>query len=514
MFTTDLKSCLKIVMALFVLLSLNACKESPKLEKIVYTTFTTITGDYKTNSPFDTKNPVKVLFAIDTSGSMNSADPGNLRVDAVEEFVNTYKDDENLQFEVQLWSGEIDNTTTNEDGQPGFTQDTDNIDAVLGSVQNESGTNYSLSISEIQKDILNDINQYGPANYIVVFLSDGEPSVGDTDPVNIVASVGRLKETVLAAGAAGFQMNTFILGENPKTEYTQIMNDMAVIGDGAFSVFTSAVDIDFVESIGIHVPVNHIIKSFNVYNYNVKQINDLLMVDTDGDGLVDEIELEIGSDPYIKDSDFDGLSDFIEYSASAIAGQFDPLVDEGYCTSADKLDTDGDNLSNCEEKIKGTNPLLVDSDSDGIPDHLEVLAGTNPNHAEGVWDSDSDGRSDLSEVKLHTNVQSSDDKSTRRYEYSYWTEYAGYVELKNGPSSDDSQARVKQYNYEVGNIRIMHTLDINGTNTIGIWLGQVPEDSPEDSPTFHVIYVEENSLCGEACLTEVDWQQAVALKVP
>ncbi len=505
---------INILLSLLSLLVLSACKESPVLEQIVYSSYATLSGDYKTNSPFDNAAQVKVLFAIDTSGSMNNADPSNLRVDAVKDFIDTYKDDENLQFEVQLWSESVDSTTQNTDGMPGFSDDIVSINALLDTVNNGSGTNYSASISDMQKDILNDIQQYGPANYIVVFLSDGEPSVGDTNTDNIIESVGRLKESVLAAGASGFQMNTFILGQDPKIEYTALMNGMAVIGDGAFSVFSSAVDIDFVESIGIRVPVNYIIKSFNVYNYNVKQINDVLKVDTDGDGLVDDIEIEIGSDPYIRDSDFDGLSDFIEYSASSIANQFNPLVDEGFCTVADKLDTDSDNLTNCEEKVKGTNPLLVDSDADGIPDQLEVLAGTNPNFSEGVWDSDSDGRSDLSEVKLHTNVQSSDNKSTNRYEYNYWTEYVGYVAVDNPPDNNESQARVKKYNYQVDNIRIMETLEINGTNTIGVWLGQVPEDNPEDPPIYQVIYIEQDDQCARNCLTEVDWSQAISLQAP
>ncbi len=517
------------ILAAVALVLVGACsQESPLLEKIVYSSYATISGDYKTNSPFDTSNPVKVLFAIDTSGSMNSADPSSLRIEAVKDFVDTYQTDDNLMFEVQLWNAGVEFSTKNDLGQNGFSDDIDHINSTLDDARNGNGTSYSESISEIQRNILNDINEYGASSYIVVFLSDGEPSVGITDTPSIVSMVSTLKETVLSAGARGFQMNTFILGENPKTEYTSLMSEMALVGDGTFSVFSSAVDIDFVESIGIRVPVNHIIKSFNVYNYNVKQIDDVLLVDTDGDGLVDETEIKIGTDPYLPDTDFDGLSDFIEYTASSIADQFDPLVDEGYCTASDKLDSDSDNLTNCEEFVKETNPLLVDTDADGVPDHLEVLSGTNPNHAEGVWDSDSDGRSDLEEVKLHTNVQASDDKSTRRYEYDYTTEYLGYVavdsvnsdgtdlapnSLNNASSDEESQARVKQYNFEVSNIRLMKTLETNGTNTIGIWVGQVPEDSPQDPPTFHVFYVTLNTLCGEHCLSEVDWSQAVSLKV-
>lgn len=42
-------------------------------------------------------------------------------------------------------------------------------------------------------------------------------------------------------------------------------------------------------------------------------------------------------------------------------------------------DTDGDGVSNLEEEINGTNPLLADSDEDGFSDSVEIAAGTDPN---------------------------------------------------------------------------------------------------------------------------------------
>ncbi len=61
-------------------------------------------------------------------------------------------------------------------------------------------------------------------------------------------------------------------------------------------------------------------------------------------------------------------------------------------------DPDRDGLTNRDEKMRGTNPRLVDTDKDGIKDGAEVLTfHTNPL----AIDSDSDGLSDLDEIKKY-----------------------------------------------------------------------------------------------------------------
>ncbi len=59
-------------------------------------------------------------------------------------------------------------------------------------------------------------------------------------------------------------------------------------------------------------------------------------------------------------------------------------------------DSDGDGLSNADEKTWGSDPNVVDSDGDGIDDGTEVFTyGTHPAFA----DSDSDGATDLEEIE-------------------------------------------------------------------------------------------------------------------
>jgi hypothetical protein len=80
--------------------------------------------------------------------------------------------------------------------------------------------------------------------------------------------------------------------------------------------------------------------------------------DTDNDGLGDGRENEIKTDPKDLDSDDDGLEDGWEVSSL----HTDPL----------KADTDGDKLTDKEETTYGTDPLMEDTDNDGASDYNEI----------------------------------------------------------------------------------------------------------------------------------------------
>jgi hypothetical protein len=95
--------------------------------------------------------------------------------------------------------------------------------------------------------------------------------------------------------------------------------------------------------------------------------------DTDGDGIPDAIEVQLGLDPNnpidaLEDIDRDGLANKDEIARG---------------TDLRKSDTDADGVLDGEEVIVGadgfiTNPLLADTDGDGIRDGLEVQTGSDP----------------------------------------------------------------------------------------------------------------------------------------
>lgn len=107
--------------------------------------------------------------------------------------------------------------------------------------------------------------------------------------------------------------------------------------------------------------------------------------DPDGDGINTEREKRLGTNPWLADTDHDGLRDGDE----VIQYKTDPL----------RADTDVDGLSDGEEVMDyGTNPLMPDTDGDGLPDGVEVLSHrTDANNV----DTDNDRLFDGEEVLRH-----------------------------------------------------------------------------------------------------------------
>jgi outer membrane protein OmpA-like peptidoglycan-associated protein len=130
--------------------------------------------------------------------------------------------------------------------------------------------------------------------------------------------------------------------------------------------------------------------------------------DSDHDGLSDDKEEEIGTDPHNPDTDGDGLSDgqeFNIYKTSPLNADTDGdgLTDGDevriYKTDPLKSDTDGDGLNDGNEVLRyKTDPTKADTDGDGLTDEEEVMTlATDPLKA----DSDGDGLTDGEEVKIY-----------------------------------------------------------------------------------------------------------------
>lgn len=150
--------------------------------------------------------------------------------------------------------------------------------------------------------------------------------------------------------------------------------------------------------------------------------------DSDYDGLTEDVELAIGTDPYNRDSDGDGLLDLHEGQNRDTDGDgvIDPLDSDSdgdglsdayegadsreivlvYDTEYDRyifmidrlpnhrdLDSDNDGVSDSDERINGTFPYDPDYDGDGISDYLESYR-VKPSRP-GWPDVDDDGDPDF-----------------------------------------------------------------------------------------------------------------------
>lgn len=110
-------------------------------------------------------------------------------------------------------------------------------------------------------------------------------------------------------------------------------------------------------------------------------IGDKNDTDIDNDELTNEEEKEKGTNPQNPDSDDDKINDKIDVFPLD-KNEWRDTDGDGIGDNGD-VDIDGDEISNDEEIQKyGTNPLNPDSDGDKILDWVEISSGRDPNKAD------------------------------------------------------------------------------------------------------------------------------------
>jgi hypothetical protein len=391
----------------------------------------------------------------------------NQRQKAVREIWTRYQNNDNYSFSLIQFPA---NGETNEPAAStnGFVQGPG--DAYFARMLNPIGlTPMRNALEEAKRQILQDFLKVDPRErmrlrYVVILFSDGFPQQRDTDlgiavdelPADIKQVARDIKDLQRLYRLGDVTVNTaFLTGADDNTrvqEAQQLMLDLAVIGDGVYSQFDSTQTnpvtfraFDFSSFIR-----SFLLKSLVVTNENaVAKSDGTLAVDSDGDGLTDDKEIELGLDPRNADSDGDYVSDFVEL----ITGT-DPLVSgDAVCEETKRGDQDGDGLLDCEEILLGTKEYVFDSDLDGLSDKLELVAGTSPNVDDALSDSDLDGTNNRDEIVQHTLPMTTDPANRPTLAYDYEIGDAGLT-------ADHRQC----YNFTVTNISLAETLaDANGT---------------------------------------------------
>ena len=283
---------------------------SPSLEKTQPRTGVTLTGKFLTTNPDVINFPIRIVFAIDCSGSMMGSDPGRRRMTAAQKFIERYHQFESVEFGVVLWNNSVVRSTG------GFTRDLTLLNDVLAYDGNNSTTSYSSAISETRQYFLSEINNMYSDNAqqanisrmkcIVLFFSDGLPNPiqGSVDSAHaqIAASVAELRnELIDVRKVAKFNFHCFFLSEllaNPDPGNTldgyyqavNLMQNMANEGRGEYVEFMTANAIDFINIVDMRLTVEYVVKYIVAFNTNVRPGTELVHVDSDGDGLPDSEE--------------------------------------------------------------------------------------------------------------------------------------------------------------------------------------------------------------------------------
>lgn len=232
-----------------------------------------------------------------------------------------------------------------------------------------------------------------------------------------------------------------------------------------------------------------VLKEFLAFNRNAIPTENGFLADSDADGLSDEEEMLLGLDPRSEDTDGDWYNDRLEHLLRTLG--LDPTVSTVLPDCDDPtLDTDGDSLRDCEEKLLGTDKTLFDTDADGFPDHIEFRTGTNALFDDNLDDIDLDGVNNGREIRGHTDALSNDAQVRAELSYRYRTTDLGVT--------DDQRSC---YDFRVSNITLVETLDRGfgkGNNIIDVYFGQVPDGALETFGVFHVTQVPVRYLSPES----------------
>ena len=444
---------------------------------------TNIQGVFCTEDPQEINFPVKILFIIDTSGSMAFTDPEANRALAVEEVINEYNTNSGASFGIIRFSGSSISLTG------GFTKDPAELnDAILQLREADGVTNYRGAIGTatnlLSGDILgSDLGERVRSRYVVIFLSDGLPFPPDTNRYeDIYEDVQNLMELEnLDVGQIRFHTAFLNSPDTPfdvANEARQLLQNMATLGQATFTNFANGEEINFLNI--DYTSIRRVYTLLNVIatNLNVRAGVDSILVDTDRDGIADDDEISEGTSPFQWDSDGDGCSDLLEKRL-----QFDPAEADCGCIPP-VTDDDRDGLNSCEELWLGTARDIYDSDKDGIPDGLEFTQGLNPLGDDRLDDLDFDGIRNGDEVQRHTNTEADDPLVQEYWSYNYSIVERGV--------NDESR---RCYDFSVSNVQFRPLLRSNPDepyqpNTLRVYFAQVPWDAPDDYPIYRMAEIQ------------------------
>jgi hypothetical protein len=428
-----------------------------------------ITGRVCTDDPMEAGFNIRVVFLVDTAAGpiFSSFDPELLRLKALKETLAIHGGNEMFSFAV-VGFGSTARLLAPSEGY--FTRNPGELDSAIASlalpqggvsgIERDYWAGLNLAYSLIEGDLTEmSAGQRSRTQYAVVLMSGGPPAPlscecdccelwgqSDCDYSECVESypctkdllrerVAEVRDEVEWAGASSFGLHVLFLAalddaaegdpQEVLDETEDILQEMAFAGAGRFERFNTP-DAITLDRIGLK-KLSSLLEAKSLIVTNVSVLPDQEK-DSDGDGMADLHETDLGTSPYSADSDSDGIGDMIE-----ILLFFNPLVPDEKPNTCSELegppfvDSDSDRLNDCEEALLGTDASLTDTDGDAVPDWMEVVSGTDYLRVDTLSDSDGDGATNGDEAKTHTDPRSSDASSHLASAYRYEVEDEGFV---------------------------------------------------------------------------------------
>jgi hypothetical protein len=414
--------------------------------------------------------PVKVIFLVDVAtGPLYAWDVEQVRLQAIRDALSIHEGNDDFSFAVISMSGTARHLAP---AKGFFTKDAGELDAAvatlslpqpcIGTVCRDYEGALALSQSLIEGDLADlPAGERSRTQYVIVSMMGGPP-----DPLACYASccdeddtlcddsvcvedepctlteqrdvVRALRDQVEDSGALSLGFHALLLAAPDKLDpmwagtldWTEsLLAEMTFAGAGTFERFDVA-DAITLDRVGL-LKLTSLLeaKALMVTNSNTVPTETGPVADSDGDGMADTYEDEIGTSKYLADSDLDGVGDQVELLLSMNALVPEKAVPQGCQTLVGPpyADADFDTLNDCEEALLGTNGTLPDTDGDGILDWFELIYGTDYLHDDSLDDADSDGSTNGEELLNHTDPRSSDANSHLSDAYRYEVTDEGFV---------------------------------------------------------------------------------------
>ncbi|WP_375771159.1 VWA domain-containing protein [Archangium gephyra] len=475
--------------------------------------------------------PIKLVVALDASQSMNVSDPDGTRATALVELIDSLPQDDEVELAVMVFAGSTTAYLTQSGTPPavedGFVRVSDlDSNERLNLIQrlltfrnpdtapNRDATDFVKPLADIYALINRDISlsrlepggaeALAQARYSVIFLSDGKPTTDQDEELLNGDAVVRIRQ--LADLVEDVRVNTVHVFQplQPVSTVCDLTGDggcpmllinqnaerlsrMAELGGGNFRDFRNDEPINFLDFRFGQVRRSFVLKELVASNFSAPPGSPLGEADTDGDGLTDEREASLRTDPAKADTDGDGFSDGVEVHYRDLGVDFNPTgyarpdgggLDPGCPPALRGVDSDCDGLLDCDEQFVGTNSERVDSDRDGVPDGVEWLGGTQGASIDLEQDPDNDGVSSRNELRMHTRPVEVDTAHLSTDGYRYTMRAAG---------PPDALGR-QCYDFRVDNVLLAPTqgdTDDAGTvvsgagyNDLYLSAAMVPADDP------------------------------------
>jgi len=369
------------VAALICLMAVLGCSESefqrvPKVAAVIDDKVQ-VEGGLCTRSPESLVFPLRVLFVVDGSESMEVTDPpdpvtGITRREATVRQVWTdllAQGIQDVRIGIVRFSAQSQSRTPVDfDGDAifdtWFTTDVQQLEAATAALsETDRTTNYGAALAEAQFEIRNELSRatlesLPLSKYVVVFVSDGLPDVDPTDAQGnggdeILAAVEALKDLAASFRVGSMSVHTVYLstGQGPALDKPaqDLLQAMAEVGGGTYRSVPNGEAINFID-VDFSV-IRRVFTLKSLIAVNLQSLLDSKQVDAIRDGAeLLQAKLPVTS---IR-------AGFVDTSGDGVIQCGEPLVD-----------TDGDGLADLVEAMIGTSPFVPDTDDDGLSDRME-----------------------------------------------------------------------------------------------------------------------------------------------